>query len=188
MKYLMLALLVAMPAFGSGCSFAQNIRRNIVYSPIYTYTDRAEDHRNHALAREAFRQMALQYTDHEFSCDYRIGFVDGFADYLDYGGVGEPQPLPASRYRTFGYMTPDGLAAMEDWKLGWRHGAATARASNLRELCTLPVFWGPSYDTVPVNPPRAPKIPKEEGEFPFVGPPPPPLADPIPGDLPPPPP
>src|SRR5262249_52047092 len=83
------------------------------------------------------------------SCDYREGFVEGFADYLDFGGTGEPPPVPPPGYRLFGYMTPDGLAAMDEWKRGFRHGSATARASNLRDLVTLPVHWGPVYTTEP---------------------------------------
>jgi hypothetical protein len=149
MKKGLLAILVVVPVLGSGCGFMQNARRNVALSPLYTYTDRKEEHRNHLLAREAFRQMALQYPEHEFSCDYRKGFVDGFADFLAYGGVGEPPPMPAPKYRLFGYMTPEGLAAMEEWKRGFRHGAATAKASNLRELNTLPLHWGPVYPSEP---------------------------------------
>lgn len=193
MKYLTLVLLVALPVLGSGCGFTQNVRRNIFYSPFYTYTDKAEHHRNMALGREAFRQMALQYSDQEFSCDYRKGFVEGFSDFLDYGGVGEAPPFPGPAYRTFGSMNPQGLAAMEDWKLGWRHGAATARASNLRELCTLPLYWGPTYPSSPVNEPRQKKKEKSDAkptesatpDKPEVGPPPPPPA--MPQDNPPPP-
>jgi hypothetical protein len=49
-------------------------------------------------------------------------------------------------------MTPEGLAAMHDWNLGWRHGAATAKVSNLREINTFPIHWGPVYSTDPPKP------------------------------------
>jgi hypothetical protein len=155
------ALVVVLPVIGSGCGFAQNICRNVVVSPLNSITDRAEHHRHEQLAREAFVQMAMNFQDQQFSCDYRRGFVDGFADFLDYGGVGEPPPVPPPSYRFYGYMTAEGLAAMEDWKNGFRHGAATARASNLRELVTLPVYWGPVYPTVSKNVPRS-KEPADE--------------------------
>jgi hypothetical protein len=128
----------------------------------------AAHHRSGKLAREAFVQMAMNFTDQEFSCDYRRGFVDGFVDYLDYGGFGEPPPIPPPSYRLFGYMTPDGLAAMDEWKNGFRHGAATARASNLRDLVTLPVFWGPAYPTVPKNAHRAQEPADDKKKMPAV--------------------
>ncbi len=147
-------LMAVLPFIGTGCGFSKIIQRNVVASPLYALTEHAEHHRNERFAREAFVQMAMTFADQEFSCDYRRGFVEGYTDYLDYGGVGEPPPLPSPIYGRFGYMTPEGLAAMEDWKNGFRHGAATARASNLRELVTVPVFWGPAYQPVAKYQPR----------------------------------
>lgn len=178
MKGWSVALVAMLPIIGSGCGFAQNIRRNVVASPLYKFTDLAEHHRNEQLGREAFVQMAMNFQDQEFNCDYRRGFVDGFTDLLDYGGVGEPPPVPPPSYRLFGYMTPEGLAAMEDWKNGFRHGAATARASNLRELTTLPVYWGPVYPSVPKNAPREKAPASEKKEMP-APPPVPPAAKPV---------
>src|SRR5262249_8215357 len=117
-----------------------------------------------------------------FSCDYREGFVDGFADYLYYGGcnggpagsgcatgqcgatnagnanptvnAGAPgesveypvcPPVPPGRYRRKRYMTPEGCAAVEDWFAGFRHGAATAMASGLRNLVVIPVQCPPVF-------------------------------------------
>jgi hypothetical protein len=178
MKHLSAVLVAVLPFIGSGCGFMQNIRRNVVAAPLYRFTDIAENHRNEQLAREAYVQMAMNFRDQEFSCDYRRGFVDGFVDLLNFGGFGEPPPVPPPSYRLFGYMTPEGLAAMEDWKNGFRHGAATARASNLRELVTLPVNWGPVYQTVPKNAPRQ-KAPNEDKKVMPAAPPEPPLAKPI---------
>lgn len=167
MKRCSIALMAMLPVLCAGCGFVKNIQRNVVYSPLYTLTDQADHHRHEQMAREAFLQMAMNFTDQEFSCDYRRGFVEGFTDYLDFGGVGEPPPIPPPSYRLFGYMTPDGLAAMEDWKNGFRHGAATGRASNLRELVTLPVYWGPVYPKVTPYQPRK----KEAEEDPKSAPP-----------------
>ncbi|MBX7105325.1 MAG: hypothetical protein K1X57_14675 [Gemmataceae bacterium] len=147
MKRWPLAVLAAVPLLGAGCGFAQNIRRNVAISPLYAGTDRAEHHRHMKMAREAYRNMALAYPDQEFSCDYREGFVDGFTDYLYNGGVGEPPPVPPPQYRFFGSINAEGLQGMEDWKNGFRHGAATARASKLRDFVTLPVFWGPKFSS-----------------------------------------
>src|SRR3954454_4937960 len=133
-----IALFVTAPLFGSGCSFAQNIRRNMVFSPLYAYTNVASHHRNMQLGREAWRQMVAAYPDRDFSCDYRRGFVDGYAGYLDYGGGREPPSIPPPSHRLFRCRPPEVLAAMEDSKVGFRHGAATAKASGLRKLITIP--------------------------------------------------
>lgn len=167
MKRCSIALMALLPFLGAGCGFAKNIQRNVVYSPLYTLTDHADHHRHEQMAREAFLQMAMNFPDQEFGCDYRRGFVEGFTDYLDFGGVGEPPPIPPPSYRLFGYMTPDGLAAMEDWKNGFRHGAATGRASNLRDLVTIPVYWGPAYPKLTRNEARK----KEGADDPKAAPP-----------------
>lgn len=158
MKRWPLTLLAALPVVGVGCSFAQNVRRNVVISPLYAATDRAEHHRHMKLAREAYKNMALTYTDQGLSCDYREGFVDGFVDFLDNGGVGEPPPIPPPQYRYFGSINPEGLTAMEEWKNGFRHGAATARASRIRELVTVPVYWGPKYTSAAPAPRETPRV------------------------------
>ena len=156
------ALLGVLPLFGAGCGFVKNMQRNIVYSPLYAATDRAAHHRHELLAREAWLQMATQYNDGDYSCDYRRGFVDGYVDYLDYGGTGEPPPIPPSSYRLSGYMNPDGLAAMEDWTTGFRHGSATAKASRLRELSTFPIHLGPVVPQPIVNEPKSKAKPAED--------------------------
>jgi len=159
MRHCLFALVALAPLLGSGCSFAANIRRNVVYSPLFAYTEKASHHRSMQLAREAWQQMAMAHGDETFSCDYRRGFVEGFADFIDYGGSGEPPPIPQKNYLLFGYMTPEGHAAMEDYRIGFRHGAATARASGLRDLVTVPVYMGPVYTNVPAqNAERGPKV------------------------------
>jgi hypothetical protein len=47
---------------------------------------------------------------------------------------------------------------MEDWTIGFRHGAATAKASGLRELVTIPVYWGPNYNPSVSN--AGPELPR----------------------------
>ena len=186
------AALCSLPLMAIGCGFMQNIRKNVVASPLYAATECVDHKRHQQMAREAWAEMACAYPEFEYSCDYRRGFVDGFADYLDYGGSGEPPPVPPPSYRISRYETPLGLAMMEDWTCGFRHGAATAMASGLRELVTFQIYKGPSYGpaplegapsgnarplpnpsieekpTVPVPPPPAPETPptdKDKQEF-----------------------
>jgi hypothetical protein len=145
MRQFVKAILCSLPIMALGCGFAQNTRRNIFASPLFAATE-AVDHRRHLqMGREAWMEMAGAYPEYEYSCDYRRGFVDGFADYLDYGGTGEPPPVAPPIYRLSAYETPVGMQMAEDWMCGFRHGAATAKASGLRDLATLQVYKGPIY-------------------------------------------
>src|SRR5262245_65978004 len=71
--------------FSQGCSFVHNIIRNTVHEPMLACDEKAIVRRNERLARQAWDEMTHQY-GLGFSCDYREGFIDGFADYLTYGG------------------------------------------------------------------------------------------------------
>lgn len=174
MKRWLNRLLLAAPLTAIGCSFAANLRENLVVSPLYAATERVDHHRHMQMGREAWAEMANAYPDYEYSCDYRRGFVEGFADYLDYGGIGEPPPIPPPIYRIARYETPAGLAMMEDWTCGFRHGAATAMKSGLRELATIPIYKGPTYAYPPpesIRPPRnqqsAPPVPGAPQQIPM---------------------
>jgi hypothetical protein len=167
---------------GPGCQFACTVARNIVHEPLLACDEKATKHRCRKLGKQAWNEMVRQYGD-AFSCDYREGFVDGFVDYLYYGGCnGGPAgsggctgghcgaantanatpaanpvapgenveypvcpPVPPERYRRKRYMTPEGCAAVEDWFAGFRHGAATAMASGLRNLVVIPVQCPPVF-------------------------------------------
>ncbi|MFL5328017.1 MAG: hypothetical protein ACJ8C4_03825 [Gemmataceae bacterium] len=179
MRQFSLLLLGFVPICGSGCSFAQNIRQNVVFSPMYAATEAVDHHRHLQMGREAFAEMAMAYPDYEYSCDYRRGFVDGFADYLDFGGIGEAPPVPPPSYRSARYETPEGLAMMEDWTIGFRHGACTAKASGLRGLGVIPVYKGPTYGAPYIETPMAQRTRPSTGESEETKPPPPPV--PLPG-------
>ena len=179
MKRWLHALLIAAPVSAYGCSFAANMRENMIISPLYAATESVDHHRHMQMGREAFAEMAGAYPEYEYSCDYRRGFVDGFADYLDFGGTGEPPVVPPPIYRIARYETPTGLAMMEDWTCGFRHGAATAKMSGLRDLAVVPIYRGPAYAYPPPEsfpPPRTPsssktneapqKLPKPPSDLP----------------------
>ncbi len=73
-------------------------------------------------------------------CDsFRDGFVEGFIDYVEAGGTGEPPYLPPLRYRLTHYRTENGIAVIENWYAGFRQGALAARGSGLRELNYVPL-------------------------------------------------
>src|SRR5262245_28925346 len=170
---------------GQGCQFVCHLGRNVIHEPLFACDEKATWHRCEKLGKQAWNDMVHQHGE-DFSCDYRSGFVDGFADYLyyggciggsDQGGCGSGQggscaggtcaakptnatgagmagsyvenpvcpPVPPNRYRRKRYMTPEGVAAVEDWYAGFRHGAATAMASGLRNLVVIPVQCPPKF-------------------------------------------
>jgi hypothetical protein len=72
------------------------------------------------------------------SKDYAEGFKDGFIDYLQFGGSGQPPYAPPKRYWGPNYRTPEGYRAIEDWFAGFRHGVTAAKESGYRPWVTLP--------------------------------------------------
>src|SRR6478735_9079595 len=77
--------LLAACLVGPGCQFACHVVRNTVHEPLLACDEKQTHHRCRKLGKQAWNEMVRQYGD-AFSCDYREGFVDGFADYLFYGG------------------------------------------------------------------------------------------------------
>lgn len=118
-----------------------------------SFEDHTERLRNQRWAREA-------YEEHEggagcpFTCDYRAGFIDGFAHYLYHGGPCDPPPLPPAPYRALRYQSIEGYRAIEQWFTGYRAGVHSAQAGGYRQFVT-----GPSS----LRPAAAPAIAQKSG-------------------------
>lgn len=124
-----------------GCGPLGVATRILVVEPIHycrTADDILERKRNYELAEETWQSLAHADPGQHHSADYVQGFKDGFADYLQAGGSGEPPPLPPRHYWKMTYETPQGHQAIEDWFAGFRLGAAVARESGYREWVTIP--------------------------------------------------
>jgi hypothetical protein len=124
-----------------GCGPFAYATRVLVVEPIHycrTADDILERHRNYKLAEDTWQALAHADPGQPYSPDYVTGFKDGFADYLQAGGSGEPPPLPPRHYWKMAYETPQGHQAIEDWFAGFRLGAALARESGYREWVTIP--------------------------------------------------
>jgi hypothetical protein len=111
--------------------------------------------RNKKLAEVAWGLYQQDHPDCDYSVDYRIGFLDGYADYLYAGGTGNPPPVPPRWYWRAEFETPDGHRVIEDWFTGFREGALAARHSGYRELVTVPA----SAALPPYPPPIEPQAP-----------------------------
>jgi hypothetical protein len=141
---LFLLFAAACLAAAAGCSGRQSAPagfehiagRNLTQEPI-RWLDEQEFRK--VAERHARAAWAAQQVHGQVSGDYENGFVEGFVDYLDAGGNGEPPVVPPFRYRLTRFKTPEGHKATEDWFAGFRHGAAVARASGLRELILVPL-------------------------------------------------
>jgi hypothetical protein len=94
-------------------------------------------------ARAAFRpawdELCRQHPEQRYSKHFAAGFLEGYVDYLDAGGAGEPPVAAPFRYRLMKYKTPDGVEAAQSWFAGFRYGAAVARDSHLRDLILVPL-------------------------------------------------
>jgi hypothetical protein len=115
--------------------------RNIVEAPIRDADEVKFIKITRKRAEEYWKQVCLS-SGHAFSQAYHEGFVEGFVDYVEAGGSGEPPFLPPFRYRLSHFRTPEGIALVEDWYAGFRNGSSVARASGLRDLSLIPL---PNY-------------------------------------------
>jgi hypothetical protein len=108
---------------------------------LTAHTQAAIDHRLHADAREAWRAVRAEYPRRAFTPEFRDGFLDGYADYLDRGGDGSPPPTPPLRYtRHPRYYTPEGHVLLKDYFLGFKYGSDVAAATGRRQFMTVPVL------------------------------------------------
>lgn len=156
--------LVAIGLSCSGCEIAALTARNLKYETCYYSTECITHERCRKLALNAWNETLATGHVPNPSEDYASGFQDGFAEYLERGGMGVPPPMPPRRYWKPRYQTPEGHQAIQEWYAGYAHGAAAARESGLRELIVVPSSvtgsHGPVLPGLPVLPP--PMIKPEE--------------------------
>jgi hypothetical protein len=132
-------LLFALSLLSPGCELAVLTAENLA-DTVAGYTDKVLDCTNEVcLAERAWQAVRKSNPGISYSVYYARGFRDGYVDYLDNGGDGEP-PLvaPACYYHAI-YHTPAGHRAVDDWFDGFRHGAALAKASGYREHIVVAV-------------------------------------------------
>jgi hypothetical protein len=167
---LLLMAVLLVPSVGCSSPGLINILRVNVWEPqaYCASSDRADTfHHNRELARRAWAQLAASDPSVCSSPEYRDGFIDGYADYLNLGGTGAAPPIPPRRYWNVDYKCPGGVEAIQAWYAGFEQGAAAAKESGIREVEVVPS----SVLLPPPEPPMAmgPEVPAE----PFVLPEPP---------------
>ena len=109
------------------------------------------------------RAQLDNYGCEPFSVDYQLGFIDGFVDFLEAGGTGNPSPLPPRRYWKAKYQNPVGYQCTQDWFLGFQHGARAAQSSNYRLFVTVPLSDSVTADALPYPYGRISAVEQTEG-------------------------
>jgi hypothetical protein len=127
----------------SGCPFVKYAVRNMYIMPKNCCDTCVLRHRLRRLADEAWHEVVQADPGHGYSKAYAEGFKDGFVDYVEYDGNGEPPAAPPRRFRSPALRSPEGQQAIEDWFAGFRHGAQVASASGLRGGVIVPISRPP---------------------------------------------
>ena len=127
-----------------GCSWCPYAAHNLLEAPFQVVDHRCQLWQFRSQARMAWRHFRDADPNVAYSDDYAAGFMDGYVDYLDADGTGDPPAAPPNRYEHSRYhRTPEGVQAIEDWFDGFRQGTAVAQASGQRELVVVPLALPP---------------------------------------------
>jgi hypothetical protein len=131
--------LLACCSLSAGCGdLLVNTVRNLRYEFALGAETVQEDVRDCLVADATWKEFQAAHPEHDYSADFARGFKDGYWDFLEEGGSGQPPPLPPKVYWEVRYQTPQGHAAVADWFAGFREGAAAARESGERQLVVVP--------------------------------------------------
>src|SRR5207249_1121816 len=150
-------LLAGICAFCSGCEILEFATCNLAYEAWLEKEHAVACVRSRQLAEQAWRESLCSNSGQVHSVDYDRGFKDGHAGYLEANGCLLTPVLPPKHYWSARFQTPEGHRAIEDWYLGYQHGAQAARASGLREFITVPT---PGHTAAPAVPPPGEPVPE----------------------------
>lgn len=124
-----------------GCSMLKSGADNLVCNPWefpHNYSLHRMESLNRKRAAGAWRQ--LQATEFPVSSsDFEAGFLEGYADYLTYGGDGRPPLLAPRRYWRQSRSGPVGQTAQYEWFAGFEQGVRSADLSGERHQLTAAV-------------------------------------------------
>lgn len=157
MKPTYLCLVVGFCALCSGCALLQLAACNLTYEVWLHKEYTVACVRYRKLAEQAWLESLCSNSGQDYSVHYERGFKDGYAGYLDANGCLLPPALPPKHYWSARFQTPEGHRAIEDWFLGYQHGAQAARASGQREFITVPVRC---QTPAPAAPPTGEPLPE----------------------------
>src|SRR5207247_438442 len=111
--------ILLLSSLAPGCSLASIAGRNLSNEAALYKDDCIASVQLSRLAEETWQSVCGGSPFGRYSSDYAAGFKDGFVDFVDAGGVGEPPPVPPKRYQRLQYQTPQGWQVAEDWFAGF---------------------------------------------------------------------
>ena len=146
----------------TGCQLAGNAVKNVNYEFELATAEILERCNYEKLAQASWQTLRPPQTVPK---EYAQGFKDGFVDYLQFGGSGQPPYVPPKRFWGPHYRTPEGYQANENWFAGFHLGTAMAQQSGYRKWVTLP-----SAPPTALPPPVLPPAPVQPVPVPVVAP------------------
>ena len=122
----------------TGCSFVGYGIHNAINAPFDAVQECAFRYRLRQRAREEWQKTPCEERE-SHSAAYAKGFEDGFVDYIDANGTGEPPAMAPKHLRAGLLQLNDGQEDIEAWFDGFRHGARVAQETGLREQVVMPI-------------------------------------------------
>jgi hypothetical protein len=143
---------VLLGLLAAGCSYSPYAYQNLIEAPL--------DVLERYALRQRFRRMAADVwvkvcADKDYSRAYERGFKDGFVEFLDADGTGNPPAAPPWWFRQSWFLTPARQQDIEDWLEGFRHGTLAAQETGYREVVTVPLGL-PPLRAAGTQPPQGP--------------------------------
>jgi hypothetical protein len=159
-----------------GCRLAQTAAHNLVNEPVEYFDERKVTKRVREEAEDVLKELCGR-RGRVFADDFKDGFVDGYADFLERGGNTAPPAVPPLKYRRGRFLNPDGHARIHDYFAGFKMGMDTAAQTGKRQFYTVPVLVPDPLPDPTVN---ARQIPADQCAPAAVVPPPRPEQLPVP--------
>ena len=152
-----------------GCTMVSQAVHNIEYEKALRADLKERSVANRQIAMDFWLESWVASGDAAPEPEFVEGFVDGFADFLDHGGVGEAPPVPPKRFWSGDALNPEGRLIAQRYLDGFAIGATAARESGLRRDA-LVVVRLPGQPLPPGTPPEVlpPPEPAPEPESPVL--------------------
>jgi hypothetical protein len=133
-----------------GCLGVHHSGHDRVAEAGVVHSEKAVARHIHRKAHEAWQIVRCEFPSKTFTAEFHDGFIDGYSDYLDRGGDGQPPAVPPLRYtQNRKYYSPEGHVLMRDYFLGFRYGTDVATASGQRQYLTVPVLIPEKNEIIP---------------------------------------
>lgn len=127
------------PVLG-GCNLYYYAAHNLINEAHVVHTQLEISHELRKDAKVLWQEVRAQYPRRMFTAEFRDGFIDGYADYLNRGGHAQAPTVPPPKFtRDRKYFTPEGHCLLKDYYLGFQYGMDVAVASGQRQFLTVPV-------------------------------------------------